>query len=146
MKASSLAKMDMSELGLTPEQMAQTLSEIHEFADRVAQLPVLVRQLMVIIARRATRPGGINMSLELALHEIQQVTGLRESELLGHLEMLDRYGFLREGFPNEVGQPPVKTCDLKSGWPISKDLVSTCNRHQIPLEDIVVRLRFNLLD
>jgi len=145
-KAQSLVKMGASDWQLTPTQMTETLAELHEFAVRLARLPVSLRELMAIIARRAKRSAGINMGVELAVHELRQVTGLKDTELLGDLEMLTRNGFIQDGFPNEVGQSTVEVRNLGSGWQIWKDLLSTCDRHSIPLEDIVVRLKLNLLD
>lgn len=86
------------------------------------------------------------MSLCIGFHEIEAVTGLPGERLLGHFQILDKYGFCIEGFPDELGLPTMEFRNLKSGWPIWDDLVRTAQSHNFALEEIVVHLRFNRLD
>lgn len=146
-RAQSLSRMSASgKWALSPDEVAVSLIELNDFADRLSRIPRLTREFLAIAARRASRPPGINMSLCIGFHEIEAVTGLPGERLLGHFQILDKYGFCIEGFPDELGLPTMEFRNLKSGWPIWDDLVRTAQSHNFALEEIVVHLRFNRLD
>lgn len=146
-RAKTLARLNKIQgWGQSPEELAVSLVELNEFADRLPRVPVPTRELLSIVAQRVERPPGINMTPCVGVHEIKAATGLCTNELLGHLRILEKYGFTADGFPDDFGLPTIELRDLKSGWPIWEDLRKVADVGKFSLEDIIVELGFSLLD
>jgi DNA-binding MarR family transcriptional regulator len=131
---------------LTSEELSNILKRLHEFSNRLARLPTRTRELIVVIAERSQRPAGINMSSVVSVSELQHVTELSTTDLVQQIAMLDKSGLVRESFPDDFGQATVELTGMGRDWPNWDDLLHVTKKHGIALRDIVVNLRFDLLD
>lgn len=128
------------------------LAEMSQFAERVRELPLSTRSLLCIAARRATEKaersrdwGGLG-SLTLNPGELEKATNLSHQELRDQIRILDDHGFA--DLDDNCGDGPWTLHIYGQGdWTrLLEDLVQCCKKHRIPLEEILVALRFDLLD
>ena len=78
--------------------------------------------------------------------KLRNVTGLTESEMKKHYEMLERYGFLSYIEDDDYGNSICFITELESGWPFWADLKRFTKETTVTLEELVVDLKFSLLD
>jgi hypothetical protein len=86
------------------------------------------------------------MSSVVSVSELQHVTELSTTDLVQQIAMLDKSGLVRESFPDDFGQATVELTGMGRDWPNWDDLLHVTKKHGIALRDIVVNLRFDLLD
>ncbi len=129
--------------GNTDDELVETLKYISAFSQRLRALPIQARQMLSLMVKRARhdRVDGLHISQ----HEIKLVTGANESQFKEVIQVLDKYGFIEEGFPDNMNLPTIKICKI-DGWPFIEELKAFCKIENIAIEEILVDLNFNLLD
>lgn len=129
------------------EEVKDTLEEIVEFADRVRALPIPTREFLSVVINRAKRVNGSHSEIGVSVGEIQLSCDLDNTALNKHIQVLDSHGFIMEGDPWDfLGGPGIVLRQTSNGWVIAEDLQIFCNSTDITLRDILVDLKFELLD
>ncbi|MBC8492798.1 MAG: hypothetical protein H8D43_03350 [Chloroflexi bacterium] len=129
---------------LTQEELKGTNEELLNFGKRLNRIPAAARQLLTIMAERA---HSIMIGIEdIPILEVESVCRFNREYLSGQYEILERYDFISEIDLDEYRRPHTTLLDLRIGWPIWKDLRTFCDKTGISLHEIVVDLRFDLLD
>lgn len=130
--------------GHTSEELEETLEDITAFSQRLRSLPIQARQILTLMVKRSIF-DHFN-GLHISHHEIKLVTGADDSQLREVVQVLDKYGFIQEGVPDDMNLATIEICDIERGWPFLKDLKKFCEAEDIALEEILVDLNFSLLD
>lgn len=143
-RASTLTRfLDME---LADEERDETLAELAEFQDRLSKVPIATRGLLLILSKRAEPSGHSMMGATLSWAEIVHATEKPVDIVREHIAILDRYGIVRDSFPDDYGQETIELSNLTSGWSILTDIAAYCESSEIPLQDVLVDLQFHLLD
>jgi hypothetical protein len=142
----SLARMnDVLGWGLSPEKLAECIAELEVFSKRVKHLPIPTREVLVAFIKRARNIQGSEQGV--LLDEVRLALDLSVHDIRPHIRILDDQGFIDEGDRHDFGgEEGALLRDLKSGWPITADLKAFCDKTEVPLRDILVDLRFDVLD
>jgi hypothetical protein len=143
--ASSLNKMN-AVLGweLSPEDAAESAKELAALASRIQKLPRNTRELLTIIVDRGF-PDEWHLDDWKALHDdIVEATELGNRNVVKHVEILQRHGIAEGVFSDN--QSFIELRGLESGWGIWKDLKTFTDKTGASLREILVDLRFDLLD
>ncbi|WP_114418583.1 hypothetical protein [Marinospirillum perlucidum] len=128
----------------TSDELVETLEDISVFSKRLLTLPMQARQILTLMVKRSAY-DHINR-LHISEHEINLATGADISELRKVIQVLDKYGFIQEGFPDDFNLPVIEICEIERGWPFLKDLKEFCEAEDIALDEVLVDLNFALLD
>lgn len=140
----TLARMnDVLDWGNSEEEARESGKELAEFAERLKRVPQRTRQLLHIVVDRGSSPEwGHNFG---ALHDdIVEATHLSDAEVVKHVRILENHGLGSGDYYEETSY--IHLSDLESGWRIWDDLKAFAERTGIPLQSIIVDLRFDLLD
>lgn len=130
---------------ISADDLLVNAEELKSFSDRIKSLPIPTRQLLVIMIKRAKYESGVGFSI--TSHEVEQVTGADKRELSEHISILYKYEVIRDGGTNDFDLPMIQFKDLPgSGWPIIQDIKTFCEKTSITLDEILVDLKFTLLD
>jgi hypothetical protein len=143
--ASTLARLNaVVGWGLEPEQLKPMVDEIHEFAESMKILPHRTRELLSIIVARGQGYNYIAGMWWALFDEIVEATHLEPSEIGKHVGILERYqiGYLDD----DDGKYMIVLRPLPSRWRIWADLKDFGERTKTPLAEILVDLRFSILD
>lgn len=128
----------------TNDELVETLKDISAFSQRLRSLPIQARQILTLMVKRSMY-DHVN-KLHISEHEIRLVTGADISQLREVIQVLDKYGFIQEGFPDDMNLATIEICEIEGGWPFLKDLKEFCEIEDIALEEVLVDLNFGLLD
>jgi hypothetical protein len=131
-------------LDLTEEQKEQYIKEASEYYENISKLSVDARMVLASIINRAEEVScGSDMGL--ANSELEAVIcNISKDELVGIVSLLNKYGFIQQGFDDEFGPGgSILLCDTSEGWPIYKDLKKLAFKHQIDLSEL---LKNNMLE
>lgn len=145
--ASTLAKMDqVLDWHFTREELRPHVQHVNALAQRLRDVPRRTRELLAVIIRRGGAVPG-NYGQWEALHDdVVEATQLRNAEVVKHVQILQHHGF-GHGEDDEFSRTPrIRISGLKSGWPIWQDLLDFSKRARLPLTELIVELRFDLLD
>jgi len=144
-KASSLNRINrVLSWNHTKDELVETLEDISAFSQRLRNLPIQARQILTLMVKRSAY-DYIN-GLHIFQHEIKLVTGADKSQLRGVIQTLEKYGFIQEGFPDDINLSTIEICEIDRGWPFAKDLKEFCEAEDIALEEVLVDLNFSILD
>jgi DNA-binding transcriptional ArsR family regulator len=128
------------------------VEEMNAYGAKLRQLPPSTRELLAIVVRRATekaeRDGdraGINC-LTINPGEIHRATGLTQSEFMEQIRILEDHGLLSLDDSDGNGRVLLYIFGSVGGLRIAEEIVHACKDRKIPLEDVYVNLRFDLLD
>ena len=128
------------------------VDETNAYGAKLRQLPPSTRELLAIVARRATekaeREGdraGLNC-LTVNPGEIHRATGLTQSEFMEQIRILEDHGLLSLDDSDGNGRVLLYIYGSVGGLRIPEEIVHACKDGNIPLEDVYVNLRFDLLD
>ncbi|MEL6470437.1 MAG: hypothetical protein AAFQ74_11975 [Cyanobacteria bacterium J06623_4] len=128
----------------TDDELAGSLEYVIAFSQRLRTLPIQARQILSLMVKRATydRVNGLHISE----HEVKLVTGADAPELKEVIQVLDKYRFIEEGFPDDMNLPTIEICEIVEGWPFVEELKTFCEIEDIAIEEFLVDLNFSLLD
>ncbi|WP_329484980.1 hypothetical protein OG618_36890 [Kitasatospora sp. NBC_01246] len=130
---------DWENLGLTPEEEAQSISAFNRLATAVGTLTLPARQVLALVAGLEEPPD-----FQLVMRRLQ----IRQHELVSVCDELKRADVAELWVP-EDGDPAVISLrggqldDVSEYW---DELRGFCADEAIDLEDILIRLDFSLLD
>lgn len=127
-----------------PEDLVEMLEDISVFAERLRSIPIQARQILCLMVNRSSY-DSIN-KLHISEHEVKLVTGANTTQLREVVQVLDKYGFIQEGFPDDMNLTTIQICEIERGWPFLKELKDFCKIEQIAIDEILVDLNFSLLD
>lgn len=126
------------------EMLKGTAEEVNSKVDSLRKLPINTRNIFSIVLNRSSQ---LYWGRGVTLHEIKEVTGLGESEVKKHLNLLNKYGFLSElEMDDGIHELVVLISDFSSGWPFWEDLKKFCNKEEIEIDEFIVQLNFKRLD
>lgn len=132
---------------LNREELDECLAECIDCAKVIKNIPIPTRELLVIILKRSEHVGGVTSDFGIAISEIKHACGMDIKTLHEHLSILDKHEIIMEGDPYDFnGQSAVAFRTLPSGWPIYEDLKGFASKTQVTLTELLVDLRFDLLD
>lgn len=129
----------------TPDELKYNISEMRNFIDKLKKLPPGTRQLMNIIAERASQRDPYNRRYFVLAPEICSACQLDRTNLNEQMAIIEKYG-LAHIDEDDNGIPIITLSGLRSGWPIWDDLKKFSSAKNIPLYDLIVNMRFDLLD
>lgn len=143
--ASNLNRLNrVLEWHLSDDELPWTQDLLEKLRTRLARIPPESRQLYRIILDRA-EVRWMGGRPQVALSEIRQVIG-RPAALQDHLHILENHRFVHVWFDEEKRTEFIEV-QKDENWPDMLDEVSAfCARAQIPLDDVLVKLDFSLLD
>lgn len=150
--ATNLGKIcDTLNWNLTQDELDVSLLELSGLCEVIKKLPVPTRELLVVIIKRAEHLPGYNFtmscSLGISISELAHACLLDDHSLNQHLHMLDRYGLIIEGDPDDFnGLSGLQLRKLKSGWDIWSDLKQYADSGAATLHSLIVELDFSSLD
>ena len=132
------------EWGHDADELEPMVTEVRELAEVIKILPHRTRELLSIVVERGQGAGYIHGRWWALSHEIVEATHQEPNEILNHVGILERYdlGYLDD----DDGRSIIVLRPLPSQWPIWADLKKFGDRTEIPLREILVELRFSLLD
>jgi hypothetical protein len=129
--------------GFSPD--AARLVALTTFESRLRPISPESRKLLAHAADLATRSHGAARKPNAAyLPELHETCGLDVDAMYHLLKELEDGGFVEiEGkYPF---QDVMLGSDAQTGWPLIADLARFCAAEKIPLRDLIVDLRFDLL-
>ena len=132
------------EWNLDHECLSVNQEEVRQFAVTLGDVPIQARQVLSLMVKRADFEH-IN-GFCITVHEVKLVTGVRIEVLAETIEVLEKYGFLKEGESNSRGQPIFTICEFRSGWCFAAELKKFCEAENIAIDEVLVDLNFRLLD
>ena len=134
---------------LSGEELQYTKKAVDWTAVRIQLLPIRTRQLLsVIISRlhRIQRKNGYGYDYDVPHAEIVEASGQPDRVVIDHVNIMERYG-IAIGEDADEGRPPtISLREYPKGGFFWGDFREFCTRAGIPLEALIVDLRFDLLD
>jgi hypothetical protein len=127
----------------TDEELAESIVELNSFSERLRSLPTQARQLYCVIIKVAQYQ--IYMGFHVSLHEVKLRIGSSSESIKEVIQVLEKYNFIQEGLPDDMGLPTIQLTELNSGWSIASDLKEFCQKENIILEEIINDLNFSVL-
>ena len=139
---------DTLNLQLTPEQLKPMIEELAELTKRIAKLPVTTRQFLCIIINRTKgeKEGLLSSGINISLAEIQHACRLSDSELRDQVTILEDCGFACNDFEGDRGAHYLTLFDANRNWPVWNDLYAFAAKANVDLSEILIELKFDLLD
>jgi len=129
--------------GLSDSDLEASTPELNVWVDKLRILPLSTRQVFCIMIMRSAKTA---FGFMVKLHEIEKVTCIKQSELLEHYEMLERYGFVSSIDEDDYGNAVCYLMNFKSGWEFWNDVKSFSSKSSISVNELIENLHFNLLD
>ncbi len=122
-----------------------------EMIETFRRVPLRSRQLFAFIVERAEWIDHQDCSV-VAHNEIREACGLSNAKLFEHVAVLKKYKLVEADY-DEFSNPGISIRRLWGGkyhstygWTFWEDLTMFCEESGIPLADLIVNLRFNMLD
>jgi len=137
-----LAKLQNWSLG--PSEIAENVIELNVLLNRLRDLPVPARELLVVIISKANR-SGLDRN-HVSWHEIQLACNLENEALSQICQILDKYCFICDAGEDDYGHAQISLRDLGSGWQIWDDFRAFTDAGFATLHELIVDLNFSLLD
>jgi hypothetical protein len=118
--------------------------DLQHFADRLRSVSERARKLLVSIAELANHGRGEQRKPDVAyLPELYESCGLGVEEMYPLLNELrtKRFVEVEDKYPFE----DVRITSSPSGWNVVAAVAQFCESEKVPLRDVLVDLRFDLL-
>jgi hypothetical protein len=135
---------------LTEEQIQETIKEVLWASESVKKLPIRTRQLLSIIigrlGRKQLRGKNYRYDAGLYLNEVCEACHMSSAKVRSHVNTMQKYRIARLDDNDPEGSGIILYETPKSGWFIWGDLQEFCTKENLPLQAILVDLRFDLLD
>jgi hypothetical protein len=127
----------------TDEEDRENVASLAKVVQRLAKVPIPSRKLFLVIVNRATKSV---LGWQLSVEEMRQSTDLDDDDLRACISILDKHGFISEGWPDDFGQPMLQIDASEQGWVMWPDLKAFCEGSGINLHDMLVDLEFSGLE
>jgi len=140
---------DVMGWGQSPEELSKNIAEANGLATRLKELPLPVASLLTAIIRRAKfqrNKWGVALYGVARYDDVLFATGLGQDRFRSLVSLLEEGSFVVVDEHDEDGNLRIGLKQLSSGWLFFADVREFCTRTETPLEDIVEKLRFDLLD
>jgi len=129
----------------TPDELKYSISEMCNFIDKLKKLPPETRQLMHIIVERASQRDPYSGRYFVLVPEICSACQLDRGKINEQMAIIEKYGLASlDKDDNQI--PIIKLSGLRSGWVIWDDLKIFSSSKGIPLYDLIVNMKFDILD
>lgn len=138
---SSLAKMNKVRDWKNSED--ELLGVVPDFNALVDKLRKVTPETRTVFSIMLSRSQGENS--EIDLDEIQEVTGKSQTNMVHYVTQLAKYGFISEPDLNEY-RKPVSFFKVYDMWDIWNEIKEFSDSANISLEELIVNMRFSLLD
>lgn len=123
-----------------------------KYASRVRELPIETRRLLSVAVRRAYEQavrehdlGGLGTAT-VNPFEVQKATGLSNDEYREQVRILQEHGLVSVEDDDGIGKWTMYI-DGQGSWSrLAEDIAGFCREQEIPLDEIFVGLKFDLLD
>lgn len=125
---------------LAVEEVESTRKDLNSVLSRLAELPKRSRELLVVLVKRAHANRSSSYSHKISIQEVVNATGEKWADVLKELKVLDDHNFIM-GEDDTIYLRAWADC-----WDVYDEVKRFCDEYKISLEDIVVGLRFDLLD
>ena len=111
------------------------------FIERLKPLPVAARRLLCVIVKQAYHGPLLSKTLGVAtMPEVLEACGVDVDQLYALLDPLKQARLIEVG-----GEYPFEEMRLAADSEIAKTIAHECERAKIPLEDVFVELRIEVL-
>ena len=131
-------------VGIPAAEVSSLSEELHDFAERLSSVAERARKLLASIAELAYHGRGEQRKLDVAyLPELYESCGLGVEEMYPLLNELRERRFIEveDKYPFE----DVRLLPAASGWNVVAAIAKFCESQSVPLRDVLVDLRFDLL-
>lgn len=129
------------------DDLLETIPLIVEFAEKVKMLPVPTRELLAIAITRGTAFGGERRHLEVPAGELLHACDLAPDQLREQIVILKNRNVAWIDSDFEYDHDEVLYIgESLAGWSFAEDLQSFCKIANVSIQQIIVDLRFDLLD
>ena len=132
-----------SKWGVDKTEVADTLEDFTGFSKAIQRLPIATRELLCVIVDRSSPHYANHTELRALHHEIVQACEMRDQDVVKHVEIMAEYEIATG---NEYDETPHICLINWNDWPIWSDLRKFCERSGVKLNELLVDLRFDLLD
>jgi hypothetical protein len=129
------------------EDKAEIETAIRELTARLQEIPIETRYLFALLVERGNKRAAVGArDLEVSLQEIESRAHLDSEFIRGHVDILRRYRLSSEPYENMNGIAVVDIPPIGDYWDLWDDLKQFCSRREIDIRELLVNLRFDLLD
>ncbi|MDM0030067.1 hypothetical protein [Variovorax saccharolyticus] len=126
----------------TEEEDLENVESLSKIVDKLAKVPIPSRELFLVIVNRASQSA---LGWQASVAEVRQSTDLDDDNLRACCSILDKYGFISEGWPDEFNQETVRLEKNEHGWAIWPDIKAFSDKNGLDLHDMLVDLDFSSL-
>jgi hypothetical protein len=120
-----------------------TLAEIATFCNAIKALPIATRELLVVIVERAAPRPPYSDNPRVLFHEVVQACEMSEHNVIKHVRIMEAHD-IASGF--SIDDEPYIELGNTGDRPIWSDLRTFCDHAAVELRELIVNLRFGLLD
>jgi hypothetical protein len=121
------------------ENLQILVSDLTELASRLEKVPRRTRQFIAVVVKRGHSGSHDFRALH---HDVVEACETDDATVIKHVEILDSHN-LGCGEHVEVSEIVLNGLD---GWDVWSDLKAFSTKTRVPLEDILVKGQFDLLD
>lgn len=126
---------------LDDEEIARVIEDVDHFIDAIRKVPLNTRKVYTIMIERHSMYGS---DMVINPEELEEVIGLKSSELKKHIIILYKYDLSTKWYPNFDEEPEITIKDT-TDWNLATDLLKFCNIEEIELSRLLVDLDFSVL-
>jgi hypothetical protein len=139
-------------LGAPDEHRAAEIKRVRKYANRLRELPMETRRFLSIAVRRAYEHavrkrdlGGLGSST-VNPTEVQKATRLSNDEIREQVRILEEHKLANVDEDDESGRWTMYISGQGDWSRLPEDIAHFCKEKAIPIDEIFVDLRFDLLD
>ncbi|WP_413379110.1 hypothetical protein [Paenibacillus taichungensis] len=127
------------------DEAKSVVEDINGWVDKLKIFSPDTRQVFCLIIQRSSK---LTWGTGAIIHEITEITGKTTSEIVKHIILLNKYGFVYEPERDEDLHVDVVLMygTSKLDWHLWLDIKEFCEKNNIDLDDIIIDLNFTKLD
>ena len=131
--------------GVPGDEREAVKRAFHALAAMLKPVPIPSREILLHSVRRGSQPEYHDRSMRVITEEVAQACGLPRADLWNGVQILVRHKLvqLNDDYP---GMYIMSHVGDRDDWNIWWALRSYCEKNELDLRQILVLLRFNLLD
>lgn len=124
----------------TEEMLSTVIPEFNALIDRLRKVTPETRNIFCMMLSRSQGEKS-----EIDLDEIQEVTGKSDKNMVHYVVLLQKYGMITKSEKNEYNRP-ISYFEEYDGWDMWNEIKEYSDKTGISLEELIVNMRFSLLD
>lgn len=138
---------NVQQFGCNDEENIENSKVINQLAEKLINLPIETKKIFAIMIDRSFF-NSFEDSLIIPLHEIELAVLKDSTYIKRQIEILSRNGLISDYYMDDENNCPYSKVlkDKESGWDYWKDIKEYCNKTNVHLEEIIVKVNFILLD